>query len=199
VVFIHGKLFRRKYLVDNKIRFCDGLTLHEDVYFNSLAQAVAGEDRIGEIKTGFYLWCNNPQSVGRVYGWRFLFDTYDHLMKQRNAIIQEYIRREMKTQVEIAVAKTVVDAYYDFQTAAWLKPEEKEVYDRDERWFCTWFKRYAQIYSKVDPRMTAKLAEGSRDYHIKQGCFLMECRTLGDWLRHLINDVEPFDRNVLDV
>ena len=199
VIFVHGKIFRREWLVENKIRFHDKLTLHEDVYFNSLAQAVAKEERIGEIKTGFYLWCNNPNSVGRSYGWRFMFDTYDHLMKQRNALIQEYYRRDIKAQAELAICKTIIDGYYDFQTAEWMKPEYKEVYERDERWFCTFFKRYAQVYAKCDLRVIAKLAEGSRDFHIKQGCFLMESITLGDWLRHLIKEVEPYDRKVLDV
>ena len=119
VIFVHGKMFRRQWLVDNNIRFNDGLTLHEDVYLNTIAQAVAPEDRIGEIKTGFYLWCNNPDSVGRSYKERFLIDTYDHLMKQRNEIAKDFIRRKIDAHLKLCVCKTIVDAYYDFQTTFW--------------------------------------------------------------------------------
>ena len=199
VIFIHGKIFRRKFLVDNNIRFCDGLTLHEDVFFNSIAQAVAGEDRIGEIKTGWYLWCFNPNSVGRSYGWRFLIDTYDHLMKQRNMLVKEYIKRGMMDQAKIAVSKTVIDAFYDMQITEWMKPENREVYEKNERWFCTFLKRYAKLYAESDVRAIAKLAEGSRDYHIKQGCFLMESKVLGEWLKHIMNEVKYFGPEVLDV
>ena len=199
VIFIHGKMFRRQWLVDNGIRFCDGLTLHEDVFFNTVAQAVASEDRIGEIKTGFYLWCHNPDSVGRSYGGRFLLDTYDHLMKQRNEITKEFQRRGLETQVKIAVCKTVIDAFYDFQIPFWRSKENVEVLQKNERWFCTFLKRYANIYANSDTRAIAKLANGSRDYHYRQGALMMETTTLGKWLEHIMNDVKPFDLNVLDV
>lgn len=199
VIFIHGKMFRRKWLNKNHLRFCNGLTLHEDVYLNTLTQAIAKEERIGEIKTGFYLWCNNPQSVGRSYGWRFLLDTYDHLMKQRNMIVKEYLRRGMEPNAKIAVCKTVIDAYYDFQITSWLSKEAQEAYHKNERWFCTFLKRYGKMYAESDVRAIAKIAEGSRDFHVKQEAFLMECKTLGDWLKHIMDDVEPLDPEVLDV
>lgn len=199
VIFIHGKFFRRQWLVDNGIRFNDGLTLHEDVFFNTLAQAIVTEDRLGAIQTGFYLWCHNPYSVGRTYGYKFLFDTYDHLMKQRNEMAKEFRKRGMETQVKITVSKTVVDAYYDFQTSFWRAKENEETFKRNERWFCTFLKRYGRDYATSDTTAIAKLAAGSRDFHFQQGCFLMECESLGVWLKHIMNDVEPYDLSILDV
>ena len=198
VIFIHGKLYRRQWLVDNNIRFHPGLTLHEDVFFSHLAQAVADESRVGGIETGWYLRCHNPNSVGRTYGYRFLFDTYDHLMKQRNEIVKEFKKRGMDSQAKIAVSKTVVDAYYDFQTSFWRTKDNVERFKENERWFCTFLKRYGIDYSNSDTRAISKLAEGSRQYHYRQGCFLMECETIGQWLKHIINDVEPYDTGVLD-
>ena len=199
VIFIHGKIFRRQWLIDNNIRFHNGLRLHEDVFFNQLAQAIAGEDRIGKIETGWYLWCNNPQSVGRAYGYKFLFETYDHLMIQRNEMAKEFRRRDMDPQVKIVVSKTVIDAFYDFQTAWWHRKENVENYKLMERWFCTFLKRYGADYSKSDTKAISLLASGSRDYHFKNGCFLMETQTIGNWLKHIMNDVKPFDTKVLDV
>ena len=34
--FVHGKVHRRKYLIDKKIRWNNNLTIHEDSYFNIL-------------------------------------------------------------------------------------------------------------------------------------------------------------------
>lgn len=198
-IFVHGKMFRRSWLVENGIRFCDGLTLHEDVFFNTVAQAVAKEDRIGEIKTGFYLWCHNPDSVGRSYGNRFLLDTYDHLMKQRNALAMEFTRRDIEESLKLTVCKTVIDAYYDFQMTAWLTKGNEKVYRKNEQWFCTFLKRWGRVYAETDPKYIAKIAEGSRDYHIRQQTFLMECQTLGRWLKHIMNDVQSLDPKVLDV
>ena len=199
VIFIHGKVFRRKWLIDNNIRFHNGLRLHEDVFFNQLAQAIVKEDRLGKIETGWYLWCNNPQSVGRTYGYKFLFDTYDHLMIQRNEMAKEFRRRNMDAQVKIVVSKTVIDAFYDFQTSWWHGKDHIEKYRENERWFCTFLKRYGKDYSQSDTKAISLLASGSRDYHFKNGCFLMETTTIGAWLKHMMNDVKPFDLKVLDV
>ena len=199
VVFIHGKIFRRQWLLDNNIRFHNGLTLHEDVFFNQLAQAIATEERIGAIETGWYLWCSNPNSVGRSYGETFLFDTYDHLLKQRNEMAKEFRKRDMETQVKIVVSKTIIDGYYDFQTTFWRDKKHEKQFKENERWFCTFLKRYGVDYSKCDSKAVALLGNNSRDYHFKNGAFLMECETLGGWLKHLMNDVKPFDISVLDV
>lgn len=197
-IFIHGRLYRRQWLVDNNIRFHDGLTYHEDCYFNQIAQTVCGEDRLGKIETGWYLWCYNENSVCRSKD-NFLFRTYDHLMKQRNEVIREFQRRGLDTQAKIAVAKTVIDAYYDFQTYTWRIKEHAELYKEMERWFCTFLKKYGVLYSKCDTVAISKLAAGSREYHFKQGSLIMEVITIGDWLKHIMNDVKPYDIKVLDV
>ena len=105
----------------------------------------------------------------------------------------------MKPQVKIAVCKTVVDAFYDFQTAYWHGREQKKQFEKNERWFCTFLKRYGKEYAESDVRAIAKLAEGSRDFHFKTGAFLMETNTIGNWLKHIMNDVKPYDLSVLDV
>ena len=112
---------------------------------------------------------------------------------------KEFIRRDMETQLKLVVTKTIIDAFYDFQTSMWHKPEYEEIYKTMERWFCTFLKRYGRVYAKCDTRAIAKIGQQSREYHYKIGCFLMETETLGGWLKHMMNDVEPFDLSVLDV
>ena len=41
--FVHGKVHRLAYLRDNSIRWNDNLTVHEDSYFNILAQNLTPE------------------------------------------------------------------------------------------------------------------------------------------------------------
>jgi hypothetical protein len=36
--FVHGKVHRRQYLIDKKIRWNDNLTIHEDSFFNIQCQ-----------------------------------------------------------------------------------------------------------------------------------------------------------------
>ena len=52
--FVHGKVHRRQFLLDNNIRWNDALTIHEDSYFNCLCQRLAKE--LKHSVTSFYLW-----------------------------------------------------------------------------------------------------------------------------------------------
>ena len=67
-VFVHGKVFRRQWLVDNNIRFDDELILHEDTYFITLAEFMCGESELKIVKFPTYLWQHNSKSVTRLYG-----------------------------------------------------------------------------------------------------------------------------------
>ena len=51
--FVHGKVYNRKYLLDNNIRFNPKLTIHEDSYFNCLAQKCTPEFKY--CSSSFYL------------------------------------------------------------------------------------------------------------------------------------------------
>ena len=59
--FVHGKIHRRQYLLDNNIRWNDNLTIHEDSYFNCLCQKLAKELKYSQ--TPFYLWKWRDDSV----------------------------------------------------------------------------------------------------------------------------------------
>jgi glycosyltransferase involved in cell wall biosynthesis len=50
--FVHGKVHRRKYLLENNIRWNDNLTIHEDSYFNCLCQRLAKELKYSQTSFG---------------------------------------------------------------------------------------------------------------------------------------------------
>ena len=61
--FVHGKVYRRGYLVEKNIRWNEELQIHEDVYFNTLALVCTKNVRHQD--TPFYLWRFRPDSVCR--------------------------------------------------------------------------------------------------------------------------------------
>ena len=52
--FVHGKIHCRQYLIDQKIRWNEKLTIHEDSYFNCLCQKLSSN--VKYCQTPFYLW-----------------------------------------------------------------------------------------------------------------------------------------------
>ena len=194
VTFIHGKVIRRQFLLDNRIRFHDALTIHEDGYFNVLVYTLASE-RMTKIETPMYLWAWNDESVVRKSkSDDYVLDTYDHLMKQRIALTDAFIERERADDVLLTVIKTVCDSYYDFQQHTWNLPKNKARVERAERWFCAYFKRFAKYYAEAKVQQIAQVSAMSRARVLKNGTMFMETQTIGDWLKHIMNDVRPIPK-----
>lgn len=199
-VFIHGKVHRRQYLVDKEIRFHPKLTIHEDVFFNMMAQSLTQPERVGGIKTPFYCWRWNDESVVRKdRSEDYVFDTYDHLMRQRMAITEEFLRRKMMEEAMVAVVKTVVDTYYDCQQANWLKPENREKLHKAQNWFAAYLKRYANYYINADVKTVAGMMRSCRENALKKGTFLIESITLKDWLQHIVDKAKPVPKWEQDI
>lgn len=199
-VFVHGKAHRRQFLLDNNLRFHDKLTIHEDAFLNLLAQAIAENGRIGEIKTPFYLWKWNDNSVVRKdRSDDYLLDTYDHLIRQKIAITEEFIKRDMQKEVMMTVVKTVIDVYYDCQQTEWRLEKNKDRVRKVENWFAAYLKRYAGYYTKADLKLTAGLAKACRDNAVNKGTLFMEAETLREFLERIMRDAKPipkWDQNV---
>lgn len=192
-IFNHGKMFRLDWLRKENLRFHDKLTLHEDVYFNTLTQAVADNDQIGEIQGSIYLWCWNPDSVSRKYtDW--ILKTFSHQIRQRIAISQQLEERGLKEALELTVVKTMIDGYYDFQQSRWQAQELSKDYRIAERWYCAFMKEYWRVYSAIDPKQIAGMAKIARTYRVEHGALLMESITLRDFLLHMANDVKPIPK-----
>ena len=198
-VFVHGKVIRREWLKEQGIRFNEKLSIHEDGFFNVLVYTLAKETE-QKIQTPIYLWAWNENSVVRKDNSKdYILDTYSHLMRQRMALTEEFIRRERMEDAVRTVAKTVMDSYYDFQKHDWKTQKNKSRVERAERWFCAYLKRYAGIYAKTDIVLIADLASIARTRVTRERAMLMESETLKDWLEHIMNDVRPIPEEEIDV
>ena len=115
LTFMHGKAYRTAFIKEHELYFDPAMTIHEDGYFNMLVYTTAKhEGMLRSTKVPFYLWRWNENSVVRKdRSDDYILQTYDHLMRQRIALTEEFLRRGMKEQAEIAVIKTVVDSYYE--------------------------------------------------------------------------------------
>ena len=82
--FVHGKVHRRRYLIDNNIRWNDNLTIHEDSYFNCLCQRLAKELKYS--MTSFYLWRWRDDSVCR-HDPKYILKTYNNMLDSNDALV----------------------------------------------------------------------------------------------------------------
>ena len=87
--FVHGKIHKRKYLLDNNIRWNDSLTIHEDSYFNCLCQRLS--ENVKYCQTPFYLWKWRDNSVCR-RDPKYILKTYNNMLDSNTALVDEFLK-----------------------------------------------------------------------------------------------------------
>lgn len=187
--FMHGKVYRREFLVENDLRFDPAMTLHEDGYFNTVSLIVA--KKIGKIKTietPFYLWRWNDNSVVRSNREDFVLRTYENVMQTRIGACQQIRERGYLDELKIAVCMTVLNSYYDFQKTSYHTAKNKAHLKKAERAFKGFWDKFGKVFKDCTNLEIAEIARSARENAVKNG-MLMERQDLRSWLKHIGNEV----------
>ena len=179
--FVHGKVHRRKYLIDKKIRWNDNLTIHEDSFFNILCQNLS--ENVKYCPMPFYLWKWRDASVCR-HDPKYILKTYQNMLLSNDALIDEFIKRGKEDKALFFTAFMIFDAYYTMNKPEWIEQENQEYRNITERKFATWFKKHKPMWEKVPQPDRMMISNQVRTRSVMEG-MLMEAVTIDDWLKHI--------------
>ena len=134
LVFIHGKVYRREFLLEHDLWFDTALKFNEDSCFNAIANTIVDYRRTGHIKTLCppYIWCyregsatTSPENQGQA-----LLGLYE-----RNKRVCEAFRKRMPYDRYCAmVARTIWDTYYSCNVDK-LSPEQQQIISDFKLWY----------------------------------------------------------------
>lgn len=181
--FVHGKVHRRGYLVDNCIRFDDALTVHEDSYFNILAQNIAQPERAKYCPHPFYLWKWRDSSVCR-HDPDYILKTYNNMLDSNDALVGEFERRGMHDKAVFYACFMILDAYYTMNKREWLDKTHKDYRDAVEKRFASYFKDHKSKWDEVSDADRMAISNGVRTRSVMEG-MPMETITIDAWLEHV--------------
>lgn len=179
--FVHGKVHRRQYLLDNKIRWNDKLTIHEDSFFNILCQNLSAN--VKYCQAPFYLWKWRDESVCR-HDPKYILKTYRNMIDSNDALIDEFIKRGMQDKAMFYTAFMTFDAYYNMNKPEWINQENQEYRDITEDRFAVWFKKHKGLWAAVPSPDRMQISNGVRSRVVNEG-MLMEAVTIDDWLKKI--------------
>ena len=184
--FVHGKVHRRKYLIDKKIKFNDSLTIHEDSYFNILCQNLTKEVKYCPMP--FYLWKWRDDSVCR-HDPKYILKTYKNMIDSNNALVDEFLRRGMMDKAAFYTAFLVFDAYYLMNKPEWINHENKEYRDSTEKHFAEYYNKRKDLWESIPPQDKMQISVQVRNRSVMEG-MQMEAITIDAWLKHIeeLND-----------
>ena len=183
MTFIHGRFYKRQFLIDNRIRFNTELSFGEDQDFNTITQIVAGEERIGEIKEPIYLWCTNEESVTRREADKTVW--YPQMLKHRFATMEELRRRGIEDEYTAAVVRTTVDCYYEMNG-----PDVPPNIAGGRRQFAAWWKDHRADFMMASNELISSIIETVRRNAVEHRGVLIEEITLGQWLTGIDREID---------
>ena len=122
LTFVHGKVYRRQFLIDNNVRWNERLTIHEDSYFNFTAHAVCKNVYVET--TPFYLWKYRADSVAR-RDRLFHLTSYNNLLDSESALLHEYIRRDLYEHVNYQITFILIKGYYITNSKDWIEWDDR--------------------------------------------------------------------------
>jgi glycosyltransferase involved in cell wall biosynthesis len=180
--FVHGKIHRRKYLIDNNIRWNDKLTIHEDSYFNCLCQKLAKELKYSQ--TPFYLWRWRDASVCR-HDPKYILKTYNNMLDSNEALIDELLSRRKLEDAQFYATGMIFDAYFTMNKDEWINQENKEYRVATEKRFKEYFVKFKDLYDSIPSDVKTQIVMGIKNRMYAEG-LLMESITFEDWIKHVI-------------
>ena len=178
--FVHGKIHNRNYLIKNNIRFNDALTIHEDSYFNILAQNCADENRAKYCPHIFYLWKWRDSSVCR-HDPDYILKTYNNMLDSNDALIDEFEKRNMPDKAKFYVCFMIFDAYYTMNKKEWLDKTHANYRAAVEKRFSDYYRKHKHQWQSTSEQDKMMISNGVRQRSVMEG-MPMESITIDDWL-----------------
>lgn len=179
--FVHGKVYQRRFLNDNNIRWCPKLTIHEDSFFQVLCQRLSKNGV--HCPTPWFLWKWRDDSVCR-HNPKYILETYNNMLDSSTALVQEFINRDkIKDAAEVAV-QIIIDSYLTMNKKEWLDQENQEFRLKTERRFKKYWIDYKDLWEGTPENVKSQIIVGVKNRMFQEGVIL-ENITFYDWIRHI--------------
>lgn len=179
--FVHGKVHRRQYLINNNIRWNDKLTIHEDSYFNCLCQRLAGELKYSP--TPFYLWKWRDASICR-HDPKYILKTYNNMLDSNDALVEQFLNRRKTDDAQFYAVGMIYDAYFTMNKDEWLSQENQEYRMATEKRFKEYWLKYKYLHDAIPQDAKTQIIMGIKNRMYAEG-MVLETLTFNEWIKQV--------------
>ena len=180
-VFVHGKAYRRAFLLEKGVRWDEELRIHEDSFFNFLALDLA--EKTATIETPFYLWKWRDGSVCR-HDPKYLLKTWPDMIASNDALVSQTLDRGMEDRAREYLARLTLETYYTMQKPEWNAEENKYYRLAAMTRLRRYLRKRRALWESVSEKERAKISAGLRDRIVREG-MEMERQTLDEFLKEV--------------
>ena len=163
-VYIHSRVYRREFLVDNNLYFNEKIWANEDSFFNISTTFFSKNTKALNIP--IYCWRGNPQSV--THDPKYIMKTLHQLIYSNDSVIETML---LLNKDEKDIAKTTFDVickvYLDMNKPDWYKPENAEYKDitiKTLKWYINKRGTLCNALTDEDKRIILQGARNTQHY-----------------------------------
>ena len=179
--FVHGKVHRRRYLIEKGIKWNPNLTIHEDSFFN--IQCANLSQNVKYCPFPFYLWKWRDDSVCR-HDPKYILKTYRNMIDSNSALIAEFKRKGHPDKAAFYTVFMIFDAYYTMNKPEWIDMENQEYRKATELHFANYYRTHKKTWENFPYQEKMNISQGIRGRSVQEG-MRMEAMTVDDWLKHI--------------
>ena len=179
--FVHGKVHRRQYLLDEEIRWNDNLTIHEDSYFNIQCQRLS--TKVKYCQAPFYLWKWRDNSVCR-HDDKYILKTFNNMLDSMDACAAQFIKRNKISIAKQLITSMIYDCYFTMNKKEWLNQENQEYRKSTEKRFKDFYHKYKEYYETIEEDEKNRIIVGMKNRMFQEG-MMMESITFADWIKEI--------------
>lgn len=180
--FVHGKVHRRQYLIDNDIRWNHNLTIHEDSYFNVQCQRLSTNVKYCQVP--FYLWKWRDNSVCR-HDPKYILKTFNNMLDSSDACVQQFIKKNHISVAKQLATSMIYDCYYTMNKKEWLDQENQNYRHDTEVRFKKYYVKYKEYFETIDEKEKNQIIVGMKNRMFQEG-LMMESITFNDWIQEIM-------------
>lgn len=184
--FVHGKIHRRAYLLQENIRWNTDLIIHEDSYFNCLCQKLS--QNIKYCPTSFYLWKWRDDSVCR-HDPLYLNKTMVNMLDSNTALVNQFINREHIDDAIFYATSMIYDVYYSLNHDRWWNEEGHTYLAQTEKRVKKYWEDFKYLFDKCAQDTRAQIIMNIKNRFFGEG-LLLERITFNDWIKHIEEDID---------
>ncbi len=181
--FVHGKVHRREFLLENNIRWNDKLTIHEDSYFNCLCQRLAKNLKYSP--TSFYLWRWRDASVCR-HDPKYILKTYNNMLDSNEALVEQFLERNKEEEAQFYSTGMIYDAYFTMNKDEWLNQDNKEYRYMVEKRFKEYWLKFKYLHDAIPQDSKNQIIMGIKNRMYGEG-MILETLTFNEWIKQVEN------------
>ena len=163
-IYIHGRVYRRDFLIDNNLYFNESIWANEDSFFNISTNFYSKNTKV--LNVPIYCWRGNPLSV--THDPKYILKTLHQLIYSNDSILETML---ILGKDKKDIAKTTFDiickVYLDMNKPCWHELENKEYRDitiKTLKWYINKRGLLCNCLTDEDKRLILQNARSTEHY-----------------------------------